>query len=69
MTPSIMVANRMIGAAGTVAQAVNPLSDNITTKRNMKDLLSILPYGNGFGMRNLNDYLSSQFPKSELPQQ
>jgi hypothetical protein len=69
LTPSFMAANRLVKGASTTIGALNPFSSNITTKQDMKDLLSIFPGGNTVGMRNLNDYLSSSFPKRELQMQ
>ena len=65
-TPSGMLANKLYKGMGTVVGGINPLATNITTKQDVRDLMSTMPGGNTWGMRNLNDYISSQFPKSEL---
>lgn len=69
LTPSMMAANRLIKGASVAVGAVNPFTNQITTRQDMKDLLGVLPGGNTYLMRNLNDYLSSQFPKREVVQQ
>ncbi|WP_325095357.1 hypothetical protein [Burkholderia contaminans] len=42
---------------------LNPLSTNTVTQKDMRDALYALPGGNLYGMRNLNDIISSNFPK------
>jgi hypothetical protein len=68
LTPSIAAANRLLKGASVGAGALNPLSSNITTQQDMKALLGTLPGGNTWVMRNINDYVSSQYPKKELQQ-
>lgn len=66
MTPSFMAANRLLNSATGAASAANPFSADRLTKQNAKDMMSTLPGGNTWVMRNINDYVSSQFPKREL---
>jgi hypothetical protein len=50
--------------AGQVAGTVmNPFSTNTITQKDMRDALYAIPGGNMFGMRNVNDMISSNFPK------
>lgn len=67
LTPSMMVVNRALKGASVAAGAVNPFTDNIVTKQDVKDSLGVLPGGNTWLMRNLIDGLSSNFPKQEAP--
>lgn len=66
-TPSGMLANKLYKGLGTVSGAVNPFTPNIVTKNDMRDLMSVVPGGNTWLMRNINDAVSSTFPKSEAP--
>lgn len=66
ITPSMAVASKVYGGASTLLGAANPLSSNITTKQDVRDLLGAVPGGNTWLMRNINDYVSSGFPKKEL---
>lgn len=69
LTPSMIAAARMAKGVSTVAGAVNPMASSVTTQRDIKDLLGTLPGGNAWVMRNINDYVSSQFPKGEAARQ
>jgi hypothetical protein len=65
LTPSMIAAQRLLGGAKTSLNALNPFADTTTTQKEAKDLFSVLPGGNWYLMRNLNDAISSTFPKSE----
>jgi hypothetical protein len=65
LTPSIVAANRLLKGASVGIGAVNPLSTNRTTQQDIKALMGTLPGGNAWVMRNIQDYVSSQFEKSE----
>ncbi|MCU1376758.1 MAG: hypothetical protein JWO68_4044 [Actinomycetia bacterium] len=65
LTPSIVAANRLLKGASVGVGAVNPLSTNRTTQQDIKALMGTLPGGNAWVMRSINDYVSSQFQKSE----
>jgi hypothetical protein len=66
--PTVNMLTKAFNATKTVGGVVNPWSTAITTKREAKDAFSLLPGANLYGMRNLNDYISSTFPKHELKQ-
>lgn len=68
ITPSMAVASKMLKGASVAVGAVNPLSSSVTTQSDMKALMSMVPGGNAWVMRNINDYVSSGFPKSEAKQ-
>jgi len=68
MTPSFMVLKRMMGTAQAATQAMSPLSDTITTKQEMNDAMGILPGVNTWGARNIVDFTSSHYPKSDPSQ-
>lgn len=67
-TPTSMLAGKAFNSISAGATAMNPFATNITTKEDMRDALGLLPGGNTWGMRNLNDYVSGSFPKRELRQ-
>lgn len=70
ITPSMTQAMRLMSAGQVVGTAVNPFSTNTVTQKDMRDALYSIPGGNLFGMRNVNDMVSSNFPKFKprLPQ-
>lgn len=68
VTPSMMAAGRLMTGTSMVGSAVNPFSDSTVTKKEASDAFSALPGGNWFLMRNINDAVSSQFPKKEPKQ-
>lgn len=63
ITPSMTQAMRMMSLGQVTMGTVNPLSTNTITQKDMRDALYAIPGGNLYGMRNLNDMISSQFPK------
>lgn len=65
LTPSMTMAQRLIGGLGTGAQAFNPFASTTTTQKEARDLFGALPGSNLWLMRNLNDSISSSFPKNE----
>ena len=65
MTPSMMLMKRMVGSAQTAAQALSPVADTLTTKQEMRDALGILPGVNTWGARNIVDFVSSHYPKTD----
>lgn len=68
MTPSLMLMSRLMGATQTAVQALSPVADTLTTKQEMRDALGILPGVNTWGARNIVDYVSSQYPKTDPSQ-
>jgi hypothetical protein len=62
VTPSYLAAQRLLGAVPTV---LSPALGGTTTKPEARDLFSVLPGSNWFVMRNINDAISSTFPKNE----
>lgn len=68
-TPSLMQAGKLMGGVKTVGGMLNPFSDSVTTEREMSQLMGGLPGGNLWGIRTINSFVSSHFPKSEPPQQ
>lgn len=68
MTPSGMMITRALKGMSVGAGALNPFSNEIVTKQDVKDSLSPLPGANTFLVRNLIDALSSNFPKQEAPE-
>ncbi|MDN7877763.1 hypothetical protein [Burkholderia aenigmatica] len=63
ITPSMNWAMRVMSAGQVAGASLNPLSTNTVTQKDMRDALYALPGGNLYGMRNLNDIISSNFPK------
>lgn len=63
ITPSMTQAMRMMSAGQVAGTYLNPLSTNVVTQKDMRDALYSIPGGNLFGMRNVNDMISSNFPK------
>jgi hypothetical protein len=63
ITPSMTQAGRVMSLATVVAGHLNPFASGVTTQKDMRDALYALPGGNLYGMRNLNDIISSNFPK------
>jgi hypothetical protein len=63
ITPSMIQAGRAMSLATAVAGNLNPFASGVTTQKDMRDALYALPGGNLYGMRNLNDIISSNFPK------
>ncbi|HZW22418.1 hypothetical protein [Noviherbaspirillum sp.] len=64
-TPSGMLLTDLYNAPKTLAGVLNPWSETVTTKQEVRDLFSLLPFGNTYGMRNIQDYVSSQFPVNQ----
>ncbi len=64
----MLTASRMAGAITGTASAVNPFSSDVVLKQNAKDMVSVLPGGNTWLMRNISDYVSSQLPAAERNQ-
>ncbi|AOK51698.1 hypothetical protein WT74_02530 [Burkholderia stagnalis] len=69
ITPSMNWAMRVMSAGQVAGSYLNPLSTNTVTQKDMRDALYALPGGNLYGMRNLNDMISSNFPKYRLHQE
>ncbi|WP_322073760.1 hypothetical protein [Burkholderia cepacia] len=63
ITPSMTQAGRVMSLATVTLGNLNPFSSAVTTQKDMRDALYALPGGNLYGMRNLNDIISSNFPK------
>lgn len=68
MTPSLMLMKRMVGGTQTAFQAMSPVADSVTTKQEMKEALGVLPGVNTWGARNIVDFVSSHYPKSDPSQ-
>jgi hypothetical protein len=66
--PAAMLLNKAYNTVKTVGGVLNPVSGTVTTKKEVKDAFSVLPFGNFYGMRNLSDYVSEAFPKQEARQ-
>jgi hypothetical protein len=64
--PSAVLLGKAYNTTKTLSGAINPFSGTVTTKREFKDAVSLLPGSNLYGIRNLNDYISETFPKGEL---
>lgn len=64
-TPSLALANKQLGAVQTIGQAVSPWSDTTTTKQDVQNAFQALPLSNTWGVRNLIDMTSSEFPKTD----
>ena len=60
-----MLLTDLYNAPKTLAGVLNPWSETVTTKQEVRDLFSLLPFGNTYGMRNIQDYVSSQFPVNQ----
>lgn len=69
LTPSMIMGARLATLTQVAGSSVNPFSTNTITQKNMQDALYAIPGGNLFGMRNLNNYVSSSFPKFAPRQQ
>lgn len=65
LTPSMIQASRIQTAAKVGMGAINPFSSATATKQEVRDAFAAFPGGNLYGMRNLQDAISSQFPKKE----
>jgi hypothetical protein len=63
ITPSMTAAMRLMTAGQVAGTVMNPFSTNTITQKDMRDALYAIPGGNMFGMRNVNDMISSNFPK------
>lgn len=68
MTPSMMLMKRMVGSTQVAAQALSPFSNTVTTKQEVKDGLGVLPGSNTWGARNIVDFVSEHYPKSDPSQ-
>jgi len=69
ITPSMTQAIRLMSLGQVTLGSLNPMSTNTITQKDMRDALYAIPGGNLYGMRNLNDMISSQFPKYKPHQQ
>lgn len=65
LTPSMIQASRVQTLAKVSMGAINPLSSSVNTKQEIRDAMAAFPGGNLYGVRNLQDAISSQFPKKE----
>jgi hypothetical protein len=63
ITPTMTEAMRLMSAGQVAGTVLNPFSTNTITQKDMRDALYSIPGGNMFGMRNVNDMISSNFPK------
>lgn len=68
ITPSGMMISRFLRGASVGAGAINPFTDEIVTRQDVKQGLGWMPGGNTWLMRNITDALSSNFPKQEAPE-
>ena len=66
--PSLNALGNIATAAQIGGQALNPFSNTVTTDKEMRQMFSALPFGNGWGMRNIGDWLGQMQPKSEVKQ-
>ncbi|WAW10005.1 hypothetical protein NB640_12420 [Oxalobacter vibrioformis] len=64
-TPSLMLAEKGLNSLGALGSSLNPTSGKVWTKQDFKNAFSLLPGGNTWGMRNINDYFSDSFPKNQ----
>ncbi len=67
-TPTGMMVSKWLKGASVAVGAMNPFTDEIVTRQDVRDTISGLPGGNTFLMRNIIDMVSSNFPKSEAPE-
>jgi len=65
--PSLNTLQSMASAVQIGGQALNPFTDTVTTDQEMRKMFGAIPFGNGWGMRNIADWLGQQQPKRELP--
>jgi len=63
LTPSMIEGARLATLAQVTGSTLNPFSTNTITQKEMRDALGAIPGGNLYIMRNVNDMISSQFPK------
>lgn len=62
-TPSLTVAGRVMSAPATLMGLLT--GSDVTTKKEMKDLLTTLPLSNTYALRAVVDYVSDHYPKSD----
>jgi hypothetical protein len=65
MTPSMLTVQKAYNFSGAAMSSINPFSDKVMTKKDIKDGFGLLPGGNTWGMRNFSDYISEMYPKNQ----
>jgi hypothetical protein len=62
-TPSLIVAKRLLNAPSTIGGLT--LGTDVTTKREVKDVLGALPFGSLYGIKGAANYWANTFPTSD----
>lgn len=65
ITPSMQAAQNVLSAGQVLGNAINPFNSSVTTDKEMRQAFQALPFGNGWGMRSLADWLGQQRPHQE----